>query len=303
MPEFRLEDIPSLKGKMAIVTGANSGLGFETSKVLAGKGMLVIMACRDLRKAKDARKKITSEHPYSDLEIMQLNLSDLSSVREFCNIFLSRYDHLDLLINNAGVMYPPYSLTKDGFESQMGVNYYSHFLLTGLLIKTITGTPGSRVISLSSNAHKVGGINFKDINWENGYSRIMAYTQSKLACLIFALELDRRIRESGLNTISVAAHPGLSLTELMRYMPHWLMIILKPLTSLLSHEPDKASLPVLYAALADDVTGGEYFGPQGFGEWKGKPGRAKRSNNSSDIVIANRLWDISEKATGIKFQL
>lgn len=301
MAEFNIEAIPSQKGRIAIVTGANTGLGFETAKVLAGKGMKVIMACRNQEKAQAAKQSILKEHPAADPEIMIVDLSRLKSVRDFAQAFLSAYNRLDLLINNAGIMIPPYSKTKDGFESQMGINYFSHFLLTGLLFNTIARTVNSRIVTLSSNAHKNGNINFEDLQWEKGYSRMKAYSQSKLACLMFAYELQRKIERAGLKTLSVAAHPGVSLTELVRYIPGWLLFLGRPVTALMTHSPEKAALPILLAALDKDVKGGEYFGPQGRNEWKGKPGKAESTPLSHNTEIAGKLWKVSEELTGIKF--
>jgi NAD(P)-dependent dehydrogenase (short-subunit alcohol dehydrogenase family) len=303
MSEFNISEITSQKGRTAIITGANTGLGFETTRALAATGMKVIMACRDLHKAQTAMNLILKEHPDSDIEIMLIDLSKLSSVREFAGYFLNRYDKLDLLINNAGIMIPPYNKTIDGFESQMGVNYFAHFLLTGLLFETIAKTNGSRIVTLASNAHKRATINFEDINWERGYSRMKAYGQSKLACLIFAIELDRRIKKAGIGTISVAAHPGVSVTELIRNVPAILMMISRPLTAVLTHSPEKGAKSILHAALADDVKGGEYFGPQGIAEWTGKPGRAKITPLANDESTALRLWEVSEKLTGQKFTI
>jgi NAD(P)-dependent dehydrogenase (short-subunit alcohol dehydrogenase family) len=301
MSEFNISEITSQKGRTAIVTGANTGLGFETTRALAGTGMKVIMACRDLKKAQVAMNLVQKERPAADIEIMLIDLSKLSSVREFAGYFLNRYDKLDLLINNAGIMIPPYNKTIDGFESQMGVNYLAHFLLTGLLFETIAKTNGSRIVTVASNAHKRGIINFDDINWEKGYSRMKAYRQSKLACLIFALELDRRIKKAGIGTISVAAHPGVTVTELIRNVPAILMMISRPLTAVLTHSPEEGAKSILYASLNEDVKGGEYYGPQGIAEWTGKPGRAKITSHANDESTALRLWEISENLTGQKF--
>lgn len=301
MAEFNIEEIPSQKGRIAIVTGANTGIGFETAKVLAGKGIKVIMACRNREKAKAAKQSILRKYPAADAEIMIVDLSRLKSVRSFAKAFLMAYDQLDLLINNAGIMIPPYSKTEDGFESQMGINYFSHFLLTGLMFDTISNTGNSRIVTLASNAHKKGSINFENLNWEKEYSRLKAYNQSKLACLMFAYELQRRIEKAGINTLSVAAHPGVSITELVRHIPGWLLFLGRPVTALMTHSPAKGALPVLLAALDKNVKGGEYFGPQGRNEWKGKPGKAESTPMSHDTEIAGKLWKVSEELTGIKF--
>jgi NAD(P)-dependent dehydrogenase (short-subunit alcohol dehydrogenase family) len=300
MPDF-MDTVQPQKGKVAIVTGSNTGLGFETAKALAGKGMKVIMACRDPDKAKKARQSILNVYPGADIGIILVDLAKLSSVHNFAKEFLSGYNRLDLLINNAGIMIPPYSLTEDGFESQIGVNYLSHFLLTGLLLKTLTKTPGSRIVMVSNIAHKKGYIHFDDLQWKKKYSPIKAYRQSKLACLVFAFELQRRLGKAGLKTISVSAHPGMSMTDLLRDFPKWLFIVGRPLISIFTHPPEKGALPILYAALASDVKGGEYFGPQGYQEWKGEPGRAYSTPLSHDAQLGKRLWDESERLTGIGY--
>ena len=198
-------------------------------------------------------------------------------------------------------MIPSYSKTEDGFESQMGVNFFGHFLLTGLLYNLITKTPGSRIVTLSSNAHKKGKINFDDLNWEKRYSPLVAYRQSKLACLMFTYELQRRLEIDGLQTLSVAAHPGLSLTDLVRNIPKWLLFISQPLTSAITHSPEMGARPVLMAALDPDVNGGDYYGPDGRSEWTGEPVKVVSTRLSHDNIIARRLWVTAERLTGIKF--
>lgn len=298
---FNLSEIAPQQGSVALITGANTGLGFETARALARTKMKVVMACRSNERCARAKKLIMNEIPDANIEMMSVDLSRLASVRKFAGEFHSRFNRLDLLINNAGIMIPPYSKTEDGFESQMGTNYFSHFLLTGLLFKLLTGTPGSRIVSLASIAHRKGFINFDDLSWEKGYSPMVAYRQSKLACLVFAFELQRRLEKEGYGTISVAAHPGVSLTELVRHIPKWLLFIGKPLTSLMTHSPEKGALPIVYAALGKDVKGGEYFGPTGRQEWTGKPGRAVAEPHSRDKELGKKLWEISEKLTGIKY--
>jgi len=301
MTRFNLDLIPSQKGRVAIVTGANTGLGFETVLALAKTGMKVIMACRSKDKAEKAKQKILGKVPGADLETMLIDLSSLSSVSEFAINFLTVYNRLDLLINNAGIMIPPYSETVDGFESQMGANYFGHFLLTGLLFDTITKTSDSRIVSVSSIAHKNGNINFDDLNWEKRYSAREAYSQSKLACLMYAFELQRRLDKKGLETLSVAAHPGVSITELIEQIPKWVIYLFRPVGYLFTHSPEKGALPTLYAALGTDVQGGDYFGPQGRREMTGEPGKAESTLLSQNIEIAKRLWDVSEELTGIKY--
>jgi NAD(P)-dependent dehydrogenase (short-subunit alcohol dehydrogenase family) len=298
---FDINKIPSQKGRIAIVTGANIGLGYETTLALAKKDLTVIMACRNLKKAETAKKNILKLVPNAQLDLIQIDLSELDSVSKFAKTFLAKYTKLDLLINNAGVMIPPYTKTTDGFELQMAANYFGHFLLTGLLIETLMKTPNSRIVSLSSIAHKSGKINFDDLQSKKKYSPMTAYSQSKLACLMFSIELQRRLEKIGSKTISVAAHPGVSNTNLSQHIPSWLQIIMTPIAMMFIHEPKEAAKPTLLAALGENVKGGGYYGPTGFREMKGEPGRAFIAPQAIDKVIATNLWDISEKLTNIKY--
>jgi len=300
---FKLEDAPSQSGRIAIVTGANIGLGYETTIGLVKKGAKVIMACRNQSKADNAKAAIEKTVPGAELEVMILDLNSLTSVRSFVKTYTNNYDRLDLLINNAGLMIPPLMRTEDGFESQMGVNHFGHFLLTNLLFPTLEKTGKARVVTLSSNAHKSGKINFENLNAENDYSRMGAYSMSKLACLMFAYELDRRIETSGSSVTAVSAHPGVSNTNLGQYVPRWLYTIFLPLEPLFMHSVENAALPSLYAALGTDVNGGDYFGPTGFSEMKGKPGKVTSKPQSHDKVVAGRLWEVSEELTGAKFNV
>jgi NAD(P)-dependent dehydrogenase (short-subunit alcohol dehydrogenase family) len=295
---FSTANIPNQQGKTIIVTGANAGLGFETAKALASKGATVIMACRSQQRAEEAMTKIRETSPNADLVFLELDLTDLDSVRRFAREFSESYTALDVLINNAGVMGPAYTTTKDGFELQMGANYFGHFLLTGLLFDQLTATPDSRVVSLSSIAHLRGEINFPDLHWEKSYSKFKAYQQSKLACLMFALEFQRRLEAAGASTISVAAHPGVSPTELSRHIPKLLYFAFLPTVMLISHSPQKGALPTLMAATDATVKGGDYYGPQGFNEMRGKPGKAKIARRAKNPEIATRLWAVSEELTG-----
>lgn len=302
MSSFDIKKVPSQKGRIAIVTGANIGLGYETALALVQKEMKVILACRNLEKANNAKKEILAKVPAADLDIIQLDLGSLESVRGFASSFLAKYDQLDLLINNAGIMVPPFSLTTDGFESQLGVNYLAHFLLTGLLLDVITKTPNSRIVSLSSNAHKRGKINFDDLQSKQKYSALAAYCQSKVACLIFAYELQRRLDKIDCSTISVAAHPGVSDTNLAQYVSKIMMAILGPILRLTMIQSAKAGAePTLYAALGEDVKGGDYFGPSGWQEFKGRAKKVDSTAHSKDTTVAERLWAVSEELTAIKF--
>lgn len=301
---FSLNQIKNQTGKKAIVTGANTGLGYETALGLAKVGATVILACRNLKKAEIAKRKILAEVTNADVQIIELDLSRLDSVRTFAATYRERYDSLDLLINNAGIMFPPYTKTVDGFESQIGVNHLGHFLLTQLLIDLMSDRPESRIVSLSSNAHKFGRLNFQDLQSEQNYSATAAYGQSKLACLMFADELQRRLEASGKKILSVAAHPGVAATELSRHMPSWLVWAMSfTVAPFITHPVDQASLPTLMAALDPNVQGGEYFGPQGAGEMTGLPGRATKAKHALDQAAATQLWTVSQDLTQCQFHL
>lgn len=297
MTTFNIDTIPSQKGRIAIVTGANSGLGYETALALAKKDMKVILACRNLDKAAAAKQAICQEVPQADVEVMQVDLSKLTSVRSFAKTFLEKYHQLDLLINNAGIMTPPFSLSEDGFESQMAANYFGHFSLTALLLETLIKTPHSRIVTLSSIAHKTGKINFEDLQSQKKYSPMVAYSQSKLACLMFSYELQRRLTEMGAQTISVAAHPGISDTDLIKNtpIPNWLFDFFKPIMTRTFLQSAKAGAePTLYAALGTDVKGGDYFGPDGFNEMRGRAKKVDSTALSKNKDVAKRLWEVSE---------
>ncbi|NOQ75731.1 MAG: SDR family NAD(P)-dependent oxidoreductase [Crocinitomix sp.] len=299
---FDLESIPTQKGRVAIVTGANTGLGYETALEFARKEIKVILACRNEKKAMDAKKRIEAVVPNAELEFIPLDLMDLASVRIFAGTFKKSYNRLDLLINNAGIMIPPLQKTKDDFESQMGVNYFSHFLLTGLLIDLLNATEGSRIVSLSSKAHETGVIDFDNLNAEKSYSKMVAYSQSKLACILFTQELNRRLKAAHSGTISVAAHPGVSRTDLGRHIPKLAYYLLMPIFLLITHSSAKGALPTIMAALDKDVQGGDYFGPVGFKEMKGPPAKVKAKPRAYDAEIAVKLWEVSEELTDFKFE-
>ena len=300
---FNLDNIPSQKGKIAIVTGANSGLGKEITIGLAKKEIKVIMACRNQSKAESAKAEVLSQVNSADIEIMLLDLNSLNSVRNFVTAFGENYNRLDLLIENAGIMIPPLSKTEDGFESQMGVNYFSHFLLTNLLYPLLNKTEGARIATTSSLAHERGRIDFDNLNAEKSYSKMGAYGQSKLACLLFAYELKRRLEKAGSKVIAVSSHPGVSKTNLFTNIPKVAQLLMAPLLPIFTHSPKYAALPTLWAALGSDVESGDYYGPTGFNGLKGKPGKVKSKPHSYDEAVAAKLWDISETLTGEKFVL
>lgn len=283
-------------GKVAIVTGAGSGLGFETVRALAGKNAKVVMAVRNTAKGREAAARIKKECPRADVDVMELDLADLSSVRKFVRDFMKRFSRLDLLINNAGVMVPPYGKTVDGFELQFGTNHLGHFALTILLTDMLKNVSGSRIVTVSSGAHAFGMLDFDDLNWEKRrYNAWQAYGDSKLANLYFTRELQRRLDEEGSDVLAVAAHPGWAATELQRHQ-WWVRL----LNNFFAQPADMGALPTLYAATAPDVHGSEYFGPDGKGQMRGYPVKVQSNKRSRDMVVACRLWEVSEEMTGIK---
>jgi NAD(P)-dependent dehydrogenase (short-subunit alcohol dehydrogenase family) len=305
--KWSTEQVPSQYGKVAIVTGANSGIGFHTALALAKKNVEVILACRNVQKGEEAKSRMLNEYPQAQIKIIKVDLSSLSEVGEFANQFQKQYHKLDLLINNAGIMMSPYKVTEDGFENQLATNYLGHFALTGLLLPLLTNTPGSRVVTLSSLSYKWAQIQFDDLRvrkgyfdssyGRKGYSRRKAYGQSKRACLVFAYELQRRLSAAGYSTLSVAVHPGLSKTNLDQYFP----TLIRPLGSLFLQPAIKGALPVLYAALEKDIKGGEFIGPDGFGEMRGYPARVDSDDDSRDIKVAQYLWKASQEMTNIYY--
>jgi len=297
MNKWNIGQVPSQSGSVAIVTGANGGLGYETALGLAKKDVEVILACRNLQKAEEAKSRIVHQCPAAQIKCMKIDVSSLREVRQFAAQFGRQYDKLDLLINNAGVMMSPYRVTQDGFENQLATNYIGHFALTGLLLPLLTGTPGSRVVTLSSLSYKWARIQFDDLHARKGYSRRKAYGQSKRACLMFAYELHRRLSAARHNTLSVAAHPGLAKTNLDQYFP----ALVRPLGNLFLQPAHKGALPVLYAALAQDITGGEFIGPDGFQEMRGDPARVDSDEYSRDEGVAQRLWKASEEMTDVYY--
>lgn len=291
----------ALTGKIAIITGANSGLGLETAKVFAQLGAQVILAVRDIEKGKTAQQQILEESSRATVEVMKLDLSDLDSVREFAERFTSRFHSLDLLINNAGVMVPPYAKTKDGFELQFGSNHLGHFALTGLLLPLLIHTENSRVVTLSSLAHRGAAIDFDNLDGSKGYKGMKFYGQSKLANLMFATELDKRLKQHGLSTLSIACHPGISATNLFKFGKREAPRIFKGLMNRYFQPAAMGALPTVYAATDPDLRGGEYIGPDGKGQRKGYPALEKPDAAVNDEAIRNKLWEVSEKLSGVTF--
>jgi NAD(P)-dependent dehydrogenase (short-subunit alcohol dehydrogenase family) len=296
--KWTLENIPDQRGKIVIVTGANSGIGYEAARALARKGANVIMACRSLEKGEAAVAQIRRENLQGDVILRQLDLADLSSVRNFADEFLAEYKQLNILINNAGVMAIPYRKTKDGFEMQFGTNHLGHFALTGLLFELLKNTPNSRVVTVSSYAHIVGKINFDDLNSEKSYQKWLAYGQSKLANLLFAYELQRRSAKNGDNPISIAVHPGYAATNLQNSSSFFSFT-----NNFMAQSQEMGALPTLYAATNPEIEGGEFIGPDGFLAQRGYPHKARSSARSYDPETAQRLWQVSEKLTGVRFDV
>jgi NAD(P)-dependent dehydrogenase (short-subunit alcohol dehydrogenase family) len=295
--------VPDQTGRVAVVTGATSGTGFEAARILAACRATVVLACRNLPKAEEAARRIQALHPGARVEVQVLDLASLTSVRRASADLLARFDRLDLLLNNAGVMVPPHGKTEDGFELQLGTNHFGPFALTGLLLERLLATPGSRVVTMSSGAHRSGRIYADDMDFDGGYRAWAAYGQSKLANLLFAYELQRRLEAAGSTTRSVAAHPGWARTELQRHAGwiRWLRAL--GLEALLSQEAFGGAQPLLRAATDPAVTGGEYFGPSGFQELKGAPVRVRSTARSRDEGLQRWMWRRSEQRTGVVYPI
>ncbi|BBZ26511.1 short-chain dehydrogenase [Mycolicibacterium madagascariense] len=288
-------DIPDQTGRVAVITGANTGLGYETATALAGRGAHVVLAVRNLDKGKAAADLIARRYPGADVGVQELDLTSLASIRGAAASIRAAYDGIDLLINNAGVMMTPKATTKDGFELQFGTNHLGHYALTGLLLDRMLITPGSRVVTVSSMGHRAGRMRFDDLQSDTGYNRVRAYGQSKLANLLFTYQLQRRL--AGRRTIAVAAHPGGSSSELSRHLPRVVQAAFRPL----EQDTEMGALPTLRAATDPTVTGGQYLGPGGFAEMRGYPRVVESSGRSHDIADQQRLWAVSAELTGISF--
>ncbi len=300
-------DVPDQRGRTAVITGANTGLGFETARVLAARGARVVLACRDLGRAKEAAARILGGQsqppgtPPADVPVVRLDLASLASVREAAEEIGSAYGPIDLLINNAGVMMTPLWRTADDFEFQLGVNHLGHFALTGLLLGPMLGREGSRVVTVSSNAHKSGRINFDDLQSQRRYRRLAAYGQSKLANLMFTYELQRRLAAAGSRTESIAAHPGKARTELIRYLPGWARVEDLIVEEPLGQSAAMGALTTLRAAADPAARGGEYYGPKSRGELRGYPRLVTASDRARDVAAQQRLWGESERLTGVSY--
>ena len=297
-------DIPDQTGRVAIVTGANSGLGLVTARELARAGANVVIACRDTTKGDRAEAEIQAQVPGADLDVRALDLADLASVRGFVARLTGEHDSIDLLINNAGVMAPPRRLTVDGFESQFGTNHLGHFALTGLLLPTLMSAPKPRVVTLSSSAHRIGKMNFDDLQGERHYNNWRAYGQSKLSNLLFCFELARRATAAGTGLLSVAAHPGYAATNLQFAGPSafYEKAIMAVTNRVLAQSADMGALPTLYGATVADLPSGTFVGPEGFLEQRGHPHIVTAISGAYNESDWRRLWEISEEMTGVTYQ-
>lgn len=300
MEKWTLNNIPDLTGKVIIVTGGNSGLGYESVKAFAEKGAEVILASRSQENGNAAKETIGNVE--GKIVVMELDLADFSSIEKFVKKFKKSYDRLDVLLNNAGIMISPYFLTRDGLEGQNGINHFGHFALTGQLIDLIKKTPDSRIVNVSSNAHKYGKMDFDNLLFENGkdYSPMKSYSRSKLANLLFTYELQRKFSSNGTSTIAVAAHPGASKTNLVKYVEDkWWFKLLSPLMGVMAQDATRGALPQIRAAVDPEVKGGQYYGPHK--GMKGDPVLVESNGSSHDTESAKKLWEVSENITGISF--
>jgi len=306
MPVWTAEHMPDLAGTIALVTGANSGIGFETARAIAAKGATTVLACRNPERAAAAESRILDAKPGATVEVLLVDLADLSSVRSAAATFATRHDRLDVLINNAGVMMLPRGATVDGFETLLGTNHLGHFALTGLLLGALAKARGSRIVTVSSAAHRLGRIAFDDLQLERRHTKMRAYAQSKLANLLFTYELQRRIERAGLRMSAMASHPGGAETNLVFAEPtderatwrdRWVHH-----ASFLAQSAAMGALPSLYAAFSPDAVAGAYYGPRGIFGWRGYPKRVGSSRCSHDEAVAARLWDVSEALTGVVYE-
>ncbi|GAB1421792.1 SDR family NAD(P)-dependent oxidoreductase [Anaerolineales bacterium] len=303
--KWTTENIPDLHHKVIVITGANSGIGFEAARAFAQKGAIVILACRNMQKAQEATTRILEDNPDAILDIMPLDLAEQASVKAFSGAFHKKYDRLDILLNNAGIMAVPYAKTVDGFEQQFATNHLGHFALTGLLMDRLLETPQSRVVNISSNAHRWGEIDFDNLMYENGegYKSFSAYGRSKLANLLFTLALQKRFEAIGSDSLALAAHPGGSNTNLAdHFKDHWYGGLVSGVLSIMMQNAAMGALPGIRAAVDPNVKGGEYFGPDGFKEQRGYPVEVKTSERAQDEALAERLWQASEVLTGIHYE-
>jgi NAD(P)-dependent dehydrogenase (short-subunit alcohol dehydrogenase family) len=306
MAGWKVSDIPDQTGRTAVVTGANSGIGYVTARELAGRGARVVLACRNVARGAEAADRLAIEVPGAEPEFVRLDLGDLASVREFAATYEREHDRLDLLINNAGVMALPYGRTADGFETQFGVNHLGHFALTGLLLPALLGTPGARVVTVSSTMHAVSNIDITDLNSEGRYGRWIAYGRSKTANLLFTHELARRLAAIGSEVVAAAAHPGYAATNLQTASPKQegrraAEQFMRIGNRYFAQSADSGALPTLYAATAPEVRADSFTGPALLG-WRGSPTRSWRAPWTLNDRAGERLWEESERLTGVAYE-
>ncbi len=298
------ENIPNMAGHIIVITGANSGIGFEAAKELTRKGAHVVMACRSMEKAANALQQLQKEVAGASAEIMPLDLASLASIHQFADAFKAKYDKLDILINNAGIMMVPYGTTEDGFERQFGTNHLGHFALTGLLMAALQNANRARVVTISSIGHTNGAMDFDDMMFAGGvgYERMKAYGRSKLANLLFTYELQRRLTAAGSDVLAVAAHPGISNTALADHLLEKYHIgFLKPVVGWLVQSAEMGALPTLRAAVDPAVQPGSYYGPDGKDERKGYPVVVQSNAASHNATDARRLWELSQQLTNVHY--
>ncbi len=307
---WTLSDIPDQTGRVAVVTGANTGLGLETAAGLAGAGATTVLACRSLERAEAARSELLGRHRDADVQVLRLDLGDLDQVADAAAEAVERFPAIDVVVNNAGVMIPPRSETAQGFELQLGTNHLGHFAWTAQVFPAVVAAPGSRIVTVSSIAHRQGRMHWDDLQWERRYERSAAYGQSKLANLLFAFELQRRLLAAGMadretGTISLAAHPGVSATELVRHVPGAGLPVIGTLiglaTSVVAQPASRGALPQLRAATDPDAGGYDYYGPAGWNETRGEPVVVQPMAHARREEDWARLWSISEELTGVEF--
>lgn len=301
--QFTAADIPDLNGRTFFVTGANTGIGFEAARAFAERGARVLLGCRDPGRGRAAMERLRAQVPSASVDLVDLDLGDLASVRAAADVVRSE-PRLDVLVNNAGIMWNPKTLTKDGFESQFGVNHLGHFALTGLLLDKLREIPRSRVVTISSAGHRFGNgdLFWDDLHAEKTYNPATRYFASKLANLLFTYELDRRLRAQGASTLAVAAHPGGAVTELDRYIygPAKVVLnVLRPLMERWANTAEQGAWPTELAATAEGVEGGQYFGPGAWNETSGPARQVRSSRASRDRDKARRLWKLSIELTGV----
>ncbi len=300
--KWTTNNIADLSGKIIIVSGGNSGLGYESVKAFAEKGAEVILCSRSIEKGTAAKAGIVEKHPTAKIRVMSLDLQDFASIKNFASAFKQNHQKLDVLLNNAGIMTTPFFLTKDGLEAQMGTNHIGHFLLTGLLFDVLKNTPKSRIVNVSSSAHKQGKMDFNNLLFDHGkgYSPMKSYGRSKLSNLLFTYELQRRMEAAGIDCIAVAAHPGVSNTNLAQHLEGKLWFkLLWPVFKMISHEQDLGALPQIRASVDPEVVGGQYYGPHK--GMTGFPVLVKSNAASHNEVDAKKLWKASETLTGTRF--